>query len=114
MQNKPSLTLAGHWSFPWDGRPRRRATRATQSSGGPPGGTYRPVNVLPDEEVEHGQGDVGKQLPQLPGQQHPQHPVLRLQVDPAPAHRHVRGVVADLLQSHGCHGDGQRNPPAEE
>lgn len=76
-------------------------------------GTYRPVYVLPDEEVEHRQRDVGQQLPQLPGQQHPQHAVLGRQVDPAPAHGHVRGVVADLLQGDRCHSDGQRNPPAE-
>ena len=77
-------------------------------------GTYRPVYVLPDEEVKHGQRDVGQHLPQLPGQQHPQDAVLCVQVDPAPADRHVRGIIADLLQSDSCHGDGQRDPPAEE
>lgn len=95
-------------------QPRRRSERG---GGGcfsrASAGTYRPVYVLPDEEVEHRQRDVGQQLPQLPGQQHPQHAVLGRQVDPAPAHGHVRGVVADLLQGDRCHSDGQRNPPAE-
>ena len=86
-----SLVLPLRWPTPSRGH-----TGHTELWAGA-GDTYRPVDVLPDEEVEHGQSDVGQQLPQLPGQQHPQHPVLRLQVDPAPAHRHVRGVVADLL-----------------
>lgn len=92
-------------------QPRRRSERGGLSRAS--AGTYRPVYVLPDEEVEHRQRDVGQQLPQLPGQQHPQHAVLGRQVDPAPAHGHVRGVVADLLQGDRCHSDGQRNPPAE-
>lgn len=93
-------------------QPRRRSERGGGFSRAS-AGTYRPVYVLPDEEVEHRQRDVGQQLPQLPGQQHPQHAVLGRQVDPAPAHGHVRGVVADLLQGDRCHSDGQRNPPAE-
>lgn len=93
-------------------QPRRRSERGGGLSRAS-AGTYRPVYVLPDEEVEHRQRDVGQQLPQLPGQQHPQHAVLGRQVDPAPAHGHVRGVVADLLQGDRCHSDGQRNPPAE-
>ncbi|KAK2503284.1 hypothetical protein MC885_011354, partial [Smutsia gigantea] len=72
--------------------PAQSANQPTRDAASPPPlrpaaapGTHRSADVLPDQ-----------------------------QVDPAPAHGHVRGVVADLLQGHGCYGDDQWDPPAEE
>lgn len=48
--------------------------------------THCPVDVTLDEEVEHGQHDVGQELPDLACQEHPKHVVLGLDADPAPAH----------------------------
>lgn len=76
-------------------------------------GTHCSVNVLPDEDVEHGQGHIGQDLPEFSCQQHPEEPILSVQVHPAPAHGDVGGVVADLPQSHSGHRDGQGDTPAE-
>lgn len=75
--------------------------------------THCSVNVLLDEDVEHWQGHIGQDLPDLPRQQHPQESILSVQVHPAPAHRNIGGIVANLLQSHSCHRDGQGDTPAE-
>lgn len=75
-------------------------------------GLHRYVDVPLDEDVEDGEGEVSHELPHLPGQQHPQDAARGVNPDPAPAHRHLGRVVADLAQGHGCDGDGQRDAPA--
>lgn len=70
--------------------------------------TDRSVDVLLYEDVHDGKDEVGQQLPDLPSQHHPQDMVWGFQADPAPAHRHLRGVIADLVQadSRGCDREG--------
>lgn len=72
----------------------------------------RDVDVSLDQDVEDRKGEVSGELPDLPSQQHPQHPVRGVNPDPAPTHRHLRSVVADLAQRHGGDGDDQGNAPA--
>lgn len=72
------------------------------------------MDVPLDQDVEDREGEVGQELPDLPGQQHPQDAVGGVDPDPAPAHRHLGRIVADLVQAHGCNGDDQRNAPARQ
>lgn len=65
-----------------------------------------------DQDVEHRESEVGQKLPDLSSQQHPQDPIWSVDPDPAPAHRHFRCIVADLVEAHGGDGDDQRNTPA--
>lgn len=67
---------------------------------------HRDMDVSLDQDVEDGKGEVSGELPDLPSQQHPQDPVRGVNPDPAPAHRHLRSVVADLAQRHGGDSDG--------
>lgn len=71
------------------------------------------MNVYLNEDVQDRQCDIGNELPDLPGEQHPQHVVFSLDVHPAPAYRHFRGIIADLVQRQRCHSDGERNAPAD-
>lgn len=50
---------------------------------------HRYVDVPLDQDVEEGEGEVRQELPDLSSQQHPQDPVLNVDPDPAPAHRHL-------------------------
>lgn len=75
-------------------------------------GPHSCVDVPLDQDVEDRQGEVSQELPDLPRQQHPQDSVRGVDADPAPADRHLRRIVADLIQAHGCDGDGERNAPA--
>lgn len=73
---------------------------------------HRDVDVSLDQHVEDRKGEVGHELPDLPSQQHPQDPVRGVNPDPAPTHRHLGSVVANLAQRHGCDGEDQGNSPA--
>ena len=70
------------------------------------------MDVPLDKDVEHRECEVGQELPDLSGEQHPQDPVGRVDPDPAPAHRHLGRIVANLVQGHGCDSDDERNAPA--
>lgn len=73
---------------------------------------HRYVDVPFDQDVEDGEGEVRQELPDLSSQQHPQDPVRSVDPDPAPAHRHLRRVIANLVEAHSRNGDGQRHAPA--
>lgn len=75
---------------------------------------HRFVDVPLDQDVEDGKCQVSQELPDLSSQQHPDDPVRGMDPDPAPAHRHLRRIVANLVQAHGCNSDGQRNTPARQ
>lgn len=47
---------------------------------------HRFVDVPLDQDVEDRKGEVSHELPDLPGQQHPQDAVRGVNPDPAPAH----------------------------
>lgn len=70
------------------------------------------MDVSLDQDVEDRKREVSHELPDLPSQQHPQDPVRGVNPDPAPTHRHLRSVVANLAQRHGCDGEDQGNSPA--
>lgn len=67
-----------------------------------------------NKDVQDWQCDIGNELPDLSREQHPQHMVFSLDVHPAPAYGHFRGIIADLVQGQGCHSDGERNAPADK
>lgn len=72
------------------------------------------MDMMLDQEVEDWQHDVGQELPDLASKEHPQHMVLRFDADPAPAHGHLRRVIANLVKTEGGHCDAQRDPPADQ
>lgn len=47
---------------------------------------HRYVDVPLDQDVEDRKGEVSHELPDFPGQQHPQDAVRGMNPDPAPAH----------------------------
>lgn len=71
------------------------------------------MNVYLYKDVQDWQCDIGNELPDLSREQHPQHMVFSLDVHPAPANRHFRGIITNLVQGQGCHSDGERNAPAD-
>lgn len=72
----------------------------------------RCVDVPLNQDVEDGEGEVSQELPDLSCQEHPQDTVFSIDADPAPAHRHLWCIVANLVEAHGCNSDSQRNTPA--
>lgn len=65
-----------------------------------------------DQNVEHRESEVSQELPNFPSEEHPQDVILFVDADPAPPHRHLRGIVTNLVEAHSGDGDDQRNTPA--